>query len=291
VLLDIQVDLVQPGESYIAAKGGRPGMGNCMLAGKTHNDRASSRAHRSAGHAGTEAFFELELKAIAEVGLVGYPNAGKSSFLAAASNARPHVAPYPFTTLAPGLGVLEYSDYVRVTVADLPGLVDGASQNRGLGHSFLRHVERVYGIAFVVDAAGVDGRDPCADLRSLLDELLLYQPALARKPAVLLANKCDLPGAEHHLPRLRQLVKELAAESQLEAEIAAEEERNTKAAASAVETASMSKKAIDERGQQNAEAVPKWGIQAMYETSMVNGGGLREAVIGIRACIIEPKLK
>ena len=273
---------MQPGESYVAAKGGRPGMGNCMLAGKTHNDRASSRAHRSAGHAGTEAFFELELKAIAEVGLVGYPNAGKSSFLAATSNARPHVAPYPFTTLAPGLGVLEYSDYVRVTVADLPGLVDGASQNRGLGHSFLRHVERVYGIAFVVDAAGVDGRDPCADLRSLLDELLLYQPALARKPAVLLANKCDLPGAEHHLPRLRQLVKELAAESQLEAEIAAEEEEDS---------ASMSKKAIEEGEEHNVGVAPKWGIQAMYETSMVSGGGLREAVIGIRACIVEPKLK
>jgi len=289
---------VQPGESYVAAKGGRPGMGNCMLAGKTHNDRASSRAHRSAGHAGTEAFFELELKAIAEVGLVGYPNAGKSSFLAAASNARPHVAPYPFTTLAPGLGVLEYSDFTRVTVADLPGLVDGASQNRGLGHSFLRHVERVYGIAFVVDAAGVDGRDPCADLRSLLDELLLYQPALARKPAVLLANKCDLPGAEHHLPRLRQLVKELAAKSQLEAEIAAEkdEEKKVEAASSsssssAVDSASMSKKVIEEGEEHNVGVAPKWGIQAMYETSMVSGGGLREAVIGIRACIVEPKLK
>jgi GTP-binding protein len=269
-----------------------------MLAGKTHNDRASSRAHRSAGHAGTEAFFELELKAIAEVGLVGYPNAGKSSFLAAASNARPHVAPYPFTTLAPGLGVLEYSDFTRVTVADLPGLVDGASQNRGLGHSFLRHVERVYGIAFVVDAAGVDGRDPCADLRSLLDELLLYQPALARKPAVLLANKCDLPGAEHHLPRLRQLVKELAAKSQLEAEIAAEkdEEKKVEAASSsssssAVDSASMSKKVIEEGEEHNVGVAPKWGIQAMYETSMVSGGGLREAVIGIRACIVEPKLK
>ena len=287
---------MQPGESYVAAKGGRPGMGNCMLAGKTHNDRASSRAHRSAGHAGTEAFFELELKAIAEVGLVGYPNAGKSSFLAAASNARPHVAPYPFTTLAPGLGVLEYSDFTRVTVADLPGLVDGASQNRGLGHSFLRHVERVYGIAFVVDAAGVDGRDPCADLRSLLDELLLYQPALARKPAVLLANKCDLPGAEHHLPRLRQLVKELAAKSQLEAEIAAEkdEEKKVEAASSsssAVDSASMSKKVIEEGEEHNVGVAPKWGIQAMYETSMVSGGGLREAVIGIRACIVEPKLK
>jgi GTP-binding protein len=272
------VDLLQPGESFVAAKGGRPGMGNCMLAGKTRDERASSRVHRSAGHTGTEAFYELELKAIAEVGLVGYPNAGKSSFLGAASNARPHVAPYPFTTLAPGIGVLEYSDFARVTVADLPGLVAGASQNRGLGHAFLRHVERVFGIAFVVDAAGVDGRDPSDDLQSLLAELALYQPALARKPAVVLANKCDLPEAQNHLPRLRALVAQLAADAQLDAEIAAEEEKEAAAAAAG-------------GGLHVAGPPPRRGIQAMFETSMVSGDGLREAVVGIRACIMEANEK
>lgn len=109
--------------------------------------------------------------------------------IGAVSNARPHVAPYPFTTMRPGLGIIEYSDFERISVADLPGLVDGAHENKGLGHSFLRHVERVQGIVYVIDAAGVDGRNPVDDLTQLLLELELYEPSLINKPALVFANK------------------------------------------------------------------------------------------------------
>src|SRR4029079_17646594 len=137
-----------------------------------------------------------ELRIIAEVGLVGYPNAGKSTLLTAISHARPKVAPYPFTTLHPQIGIVQYSDYFRLTVCDVPGLIEGAHQNVGLGHEFLRHIERCKVLVLLLDMAGTDGRAPCADFKQHLMEVALYDPALLEKPRLVVANKMDEPAAE-----------------------------------------------------------------------------------------------
>jgi GTP-binding protein len=147
---------------------------------------------------------ELELKTVADVGLVGYPNAGKSTLLRALSAARPKTAPYPFTTLHPSVGIIDMEDFYRFSVADIPGLIEGASENVGLGHAFLRHIERCRLFCFVLDMAGVDGRDPLADLASLRDELKKYEPGLEKRPFVLVANKMDLEGSEANLARLKE---------------------------------------------------------------------------------------
>jgi GTP-binding protein len=146
------------------------------------------------GQPGQHRSILLELKLIADVGLVGFPNAGKSTLLHALSNARPKIAAYPFTTLHPSVGVVEYTDMERVTVADIPGLIDGASENRGLGHAFLKHVERTKVLLFVVDGPGTEGRCPTADLKSLFKELELYNPDLLKKPSLIFANKADTLG-------------------------------------------------------------------------------------------------
>jgi len=134
---------------------------------------------------------------------VGYPNAGKSTLLGAVSAAHPKVASYPFTTLTPHIGVVELPGYDRITVADIPGLIEGAHQNVGLGHEFLRHILRCKLLAFVVDTAGSEGRDPVSDLQSLRREVSLYDSELAERPWVIIANKMDLPGAEEMLETLR----------------------------------------------------------------------------------------
>ena len=141
---------------------------------------------------------------IADVGLVGYPNAGKSTLLGKLSAARPKVAPYPFTTLNPIVGVVEFNDYRRLTVADIPGLIEGAHRNVGLGHDFLRHIVRCKLLVFVLDTAGSEGRDPINDLQTLRRELDLYDPLLSRRPWVIAANKMDLPEAVQHLKALEQ---------------------------------------------------------------------------------------
>jgi GTPase len=151
-------------------------------------------ASKLPGRPGDARTIVLELKLIADVGLVGYPNAGKSTLLKAISNAKPTVAAYAFTTLHPSVGVVEYSDLERVTVADIPGLIDGAHENRGLGHDFLKHIERTKVLLYVVDAAGTEGRDPATDLRHLINELRLYDEELLTKPALVFANKHDLTG-------------------------------------------------------------------------------------------------
>ncbi|KAG5180601.1 P-loop containing nucleoside triphosphate hydrolase protein [Tribonema minus] len=186
----------------LAARGGAPGLGNQIMAG--------SRKHRSMspkklpGAHGESREFELELKTIADVGLVGYPNAGKSTLLGIMSHAKPETAAYPFTTLHPQVGHLEYSDARQVTVADIPGLIDGAHLNRGLGHEFLRHIERTKALVYVVDVAGTEGRDPCQDLFSLREELFLYDETLPLKPSLVVANKIDEPGAEENLAKLQE---------------------------------------------------------------------------------------
>ena len=142
------------------------------------------------------AHLELELKLIADIGLVGFPNAGKSSLLRAMSNATPKVAPYPFTTLHPLMGVIQYRDGHSIRAADIPGLIDGAAEGRGCGHDFLRHIERTKALLYIVDVAGTDGRDPCEDLRILVNELSAYGHELRDRRALVLANKTDLVDPE-----------------------------------------------------------------------------------------------
>src|SRR5204862_7194152 len=140
---------------------------------------------------GGEGEYLFELRIIAEVGLVGYPNAGKSTLLTAISHARPKIAPYPFTTLHPQIGIVEYSDFHRLTVCDVPGLIEGAHRNIGLGHEVLRHIERCKLLVLLLDMAGIDGRTPWDDYTSLLKELELYDPALLERPRLIVANKMD----------------------------------------------------------------------------------------------------
>jgi Predicted GTPase len=187
-------DLDRPGSFVIVAKGGRGGVGNCTLAKRQHIPELVARAHEKArGEQGEVVHLELELKLIADVGLVGYPNAGKSSLLAAVSKAMPKIAPYPFTTIHPWVGAVEYRDGFRVLLADVPGLIGGASQGRGRGFDFLRHLERTKALVYLLDAAGVDGRDPLTDLRVLVEEVRSYGNGdMLQRPALVVANKMDL---------------------------------------------------------------------------------------------------
>src|SRR5438094_217999 len=154
-----------------------------------------------------EGNFLLELRIIADVGLVGYPNAGKSTLLTAISHARPKVAPYPFTTLHPQIGIVEYSDFFRLTVCDVPGLIEGAHRNVGLGHEFLRHIERCKVLVILLDMAGADGRAPWDDYSNLLKELELYDPALLERPRLVGANKMDEAVAEENLKKFKRRVR------------------------------------------------------------------------------------
>jgi GTP-binding protein len=141
------------------------------------------------------------------VGLVGYPNAGKSTLLTAISHARPKIAPYPFTTLHPQIGIVEYQDFHRLTVCDVPGLIEGAHRNVGLGHEFLRHIERCIVLVLLLDMAGTDGRAPWDDYKNLLNELELYDPTLVKKPRLIVANKMDELSAETNLKSFKRRVR------------------------------------------------------------------------------------
>lgn len=194
---ELIADLVVPGQRVMAARGGRGGLGNVHFATPTHR----TPRHAQKGEPGEERWLRLELRLIADIGLVGLPNAGKSTLLAALTAARPRIAPYPFTTVEPNLGVVDLSDrdardVRRPTIADVPGLIEGASTGAGLGHAFLRHVERTRVLAHVVDIAS---DDPERDYAVIREELRLHDPALLRKPTVVIANKTDLPGAESRL--------------------------------------------------------------------------------------------
>ncbi|MCK5801178.1 MAG: GTPase ObgE [Lentisphaeria bacterium] len=197
---ELIADLTEEGQECIAVKGGRGGQGNTRF--MTSTNRAPTQ--NTPGTEGETRIVEAELKVIADVGLVGYPNAGKSTLITAISDAHPKTAAYPFTTLFPVVGVIEFEDFSRLTVADIPGLIDGAHDNVGLGHAFLKHIERCRALAFVLDMGGIDGRDPLEDLAHLRKELELYHPGLSGRPAVIVANKTDLPDAEENLVRLRE---------------------------------------------------------------------------------------
>jgi GTPase len=195
----VLADLDVAGAHLVVASGGRGGWGTSYYAshhGPLPDARyLTSRARPGEGEVVT---LELELKLIADIGLVGFPNAGKSSLLRAMSAATPEVAPYPFTTLHPLLGIIEYRDGFRVKAADIPGLIDGASDGRGKGHDFLRHVERTKALLYIVDAAGVDLRDPISDLRVLAKELSSYgDGSLMERRALVVANKVDLLHEDH----------------------------------------------------------------------------------------------
>jgi GTP-binding protein len=159
------------------------------------------------GEDGGEGGFLFELRIMAEVGLVGYPNAGKSTLLTAISKARPKIAPYPFTTLHPQLGIVEYADFFRLTVCDVPGLIEGAHNNVGLGHSFLRHIQRCKILVLLLDMAGTDNRAPWDDYKNLLNELELYDPALVEKPRLVVANKMDEAVSEGNLKKFKRRIR------------------------------------------------------------------------------------
>ncbi|KAG7401598.1 Mitochondrial ribosome-associated GTPase 2 [Phytophthora boehmeriae] len=205
--MEVVCDLDKPGATFLAAKGGKPGLGNRILAGKTTKFgrlRKQMPETKGTGHPGTSQYYELELKTIADVGLVGYPNAGKSTLLSVLSRATPEIAPYPFTTLHPYVGIVEFPDTFRLSVADIPGLIDGAHRNVGLGHDFLRHIERTKILLYVLDTAGSEGRDPLEDFAHLQKELELYAPGISSRPSLIVANKMDDPGAEENFNKLRQ---------------------------------------------------------------------------------------
>jgi GTPase len=191
-------DLTEEGQTFIVAKGGRGGRGNSRFTGSAI--KAPKFAEK--GEPGEERWVVLELKLIADVGLVGFPNAGKSTLLARVSAAHPKIADYPFTTLSPNLGVVEQEGIEPFVIADLPGLIGGAHQGVGLGHEFLRHVERTRLLIHVVDAAGVEGRSPLDDYHRINEELNLYDPRLSELPQVVAANKTDLPESKEGLNAL-----------------------------------------------------------------------------------------
>lgn len=192
-------DLTEDGQQIVVAEGGKGGKGNTHFA--TSTNQAPTKYEE--GTEGEERNLQLELKLIAEVGLIGLPNAGKSTLLSHLSAAHPRVASYPFTTLNPQLGIVDTDSYTRFTVADLPGLIKGAHKGKGLGDEFLKHIERTQVLVHVVDMAPYDGSDPVDAYRSIREELTLYSETLENRPEIVAANKMDMYDAEEGLERLR----------------------------------------------------------------------------------------
>jgi GTPase len=191
--LRLLADLAEAGQKVLVAKGGRGGLGNARFA--TSTNRAPRKVQP--GEPGEIKDLRLELKLLADVGLVGFPNAGKSTLIARISAARPKIADYPFTTLTPNLGVVRLGDDRSFVVADVPGLIEGAHRGLGLGHQFLRHLERTKVLVHLVDVSGASGRDPVDDLNTVRRELELFQPTLAAKPQIVVANKIDALDPAH----------------------------------------------------------------------------------------------
>lgn len=188
-------DVVEHGQDLRVARGGRGGLGNCHWKTSTHQ---APLEHTDGGE-GETVMLRLVLKTVADIGLVGFPNAGKSSLLAALTPAHPKIAPYPFTTIHPVMGTLVFDDYTTLRIADIPGLIAGAHEGRGLGHDFLRHIERATALIYVIDMAGVDGREPWDDYAALRDELGFHNKELLKRRSLVAANKMDLPGAADNL--------------------------------------------------------------------------------------------
>lgn len=184
---EVICDLTEEGQEFIICKGGRGGLGNDHF--KSPTNQAPLKFTK--GTLGEEKKVELELKLIADIGLVGFPNAGKSTLITAMANVRVKIAAYPFTTLHPNIGVIHYGKEHRLFMADIPGIIEGAHANRGLGHEFLRHIERTSLLVYVLDASGIDGRTPTDDYRVLRDELRRYSAEIHERPYVIALNKID----------------------------------------------------------------------------------------------------
>ncbi len=198
-------ELLAPGEQILLAKGGDGGFGNLHY--KTSTNRAPRQ--KTPGWPGQQRSLKLELRVLADVGLLGMPNAGKSTLIAAISNARPKIADYPFTTLHPNLGVVRVAMGQSFVVADIPGLIEGAAEGAGLGHQFLRHLQRTRLLLHVVDLAPFDGADPVAQARAIVAELKKYDPELHKKPRWLVLNKLDMVPLEERAERVRDFVRRL----------------------------------------------------------------------------------
>src|SRR5437762_5023916 len=203
--LRLIADLAEEGQRVLVARGGRGGLGNARFASSTN--RAPRKVQP--GEPGETKDLRLELKLLADVGLVGYPNAGKSTLIARISAARPKIADYPFTTLTPNLGVVRLGEDRSFVVADVPGLIEGAHRGLGLGHQFLRHLERTKVLVHLVDVSSSTGREPVEDLDILRRELELFQPTLAAKPQIVAANKIDALDDEQRAKRLERRAKKL----------------------------------------------------------------------------------
>ncbi len=189
---EVLADLRTPGEQVVVARGGRGGRGNATYKSSTNQ----APRHAQPGEDGEQRRLRLELHLVADVGLLGFPNVGKSTFIRRVSAARPRVADYPFTTLVPHLGVVRADEDTTLVLADIPGLIAGAHEGHGLGDRFLRHLSRTSVLLHLVDASGVSGRDPLDDYDVINRELALFDPAMAAKPQIVAANKCDVAGAE-----------------------------------------------------------------------------------------------
>jgi GTP-binding protein len=203
--LRLLADLAEDGQRVLVAKGGRGGLGNAHFA--TSTNRAPRKVQP--GEAGEIKDLRLEMKLLADVGLVGFPNAGKSTLISRISAARPKIADYPFTTLTPNLGVVQLSGDRSFVVADVPGLIEGAHRGLGLGHQFLRHLERTKVLIHLVDVSSASGRDPVDDFETVRTELELFDPAFASKPQLVAANKIDAMDDEQRLAQLEKRAKKL----------------------------------------------------------------------------------
>jgi GTP-binding protein len=193
-------ELIEDGRELVVAKGGKGGIGNIHFKSSTNQ----TPRQFTEGTPGEEKVLWLELKLVADVGLVGYPNAGKSTLLSRLTHAHPKIAPYPFTTINPIIGTLQYENYHRLRLADIPGLIDGAHEGVGLGHQFLRHIERAKFLLFVIDMAGTDQRNPADDFLHLREELRLHLEELSCTPYIVLANKMDASEAAAHIAEFKE---------------------------------------------------------------------------------------
>jgi GTP-binding protein len=193
-------DFTKDHEQWTLCQGGRGGRGNESF--KTPTNRAPNTF--TFGTLGQTRSVELELKLIADVGLVGFPNAGKSTLISSLAGIHVKVAPYPFTTLQPNLGFIELDNYDRIYIADIPGIIEGANENRGLGLEFLRHIERTKLLIFILDASGIDGRNPTNDFRVLREELAAYDPSLLQRPYLVALNKIDTDESKDHIEQFCQ---------------------------------------------------------------------------------------
>jgi len=201
---EVLFDFTSPGQKYLAAKGGKGGRGNASYASSTHQ----APREREEGQPGEEKDFILELKLVADVGLIGFPNVGKSTLISKISAAKPVIADYPFTTLIPNLGVVDVDEFRSFVIADIPGLIEGAHLGHGLGIKFLRHVERTKILLHLIDVSPYTERDPVQDFRAVMKELEAFSPRLAKRHQILAANKIDLLGEkERGLSEVRKLAR------------------------------------------------------------------------------------